>query len=100
MSHFTKDLKANKLLPEPELWRFSKMKKLPPKCPYCKKRLVEVFENEYNTYVFDPLLGTYKKHDWKGEIEISCPYCNAKLYDVFPDGVCNYVPRSRQMSIE
>jgi len=40
--------------------RFSKMKKLPPKCPRCRKRLVEVFENEYNTFVFDPASATYK----------------------------------------
>jgi len=71
------------------------MKELPPKCPYCKKRLVEVFENEYNTYVFDSVSGTYKEHEWKGEIEIFCPYCNAKLYEAFPDGVCNYVWRNK-----
>jgi hypothetical protein len=62
--------------------------------------LVEVLENDYRTYVFDPASATYREHGWKGEIEISCPYCDAKLYDVFPDGVCNYVPRSRQMPIE
>lgn len=61
----------------------------------CKKRLVEVFENEYNTYVFDSVSGTYKEHEWKGEIEIFCPYCNTKLYEVFPDGVCNYVWRNK-----
>jgi hypothetical protein len=62
--------------------------------------LVEVLENDYRTYVFDSASATYREHGWKGEIEISCPYCDAKLYDVFPDGVCNYVPRSRQMPIE
>lgn len=71
--------------------RFGKTKKLPPKCPHCKKRLVEVFKNEYNTYVFDPASATYKTHEWKGEIEFFCPYCNAKLHDIFPLGVCNYV---------
>jgi uncharacterized protein with PIN domain len=71
------------------------MKKFPPKCPSCEQRLVEVFENEYNTYVFDPFSGTYKKHEWKGEIEMFCPYCNAELYDVFRDGVCNYVSKTR-----
>jgi len=64
------------------------MKKLPPKCPYCKKRLIEVFENDYTTYVFDPESGTYDGSD--GYIEMFCPYCNAKLYDVFEHGVCNY----------
>ena len=73
--------------------QFNKVKKLPPTCPYCKEQLVEVFENEYNTYVFDSASGTYRKHEWKGEIEMFCPYCNAKLYDVFPDGVCNYVSK-------
>jgi len=63
----------------------------PPRCPACGKLLEEVFENEYNTYIFDSVSATYKKHEWKGEIEIFCPYCNAKLYDVFPNGVCNYV---------
>ena len=67
------------------------MKKLPPKCPYCKKQLDEVFENDYETYVFDPESGTYKHHDWKGCLEMFCPYCDTKLYDVFEDGVCNYV---------
>jgi uncharacterized protein with PIN domain len=100
MSHLTKDLKANRLLPDSGLWRFSKMKKLPPRCPYCEKRLVEVLENEYNTYVFDSLLGTYRKHDWKGEIEMFCPYCNAKIYDVFPDGVCNYVSRNKSHGVD
>lgn len=71
-----------------------KMRKLPPRCPYCKSRLVEVFENEYNTYVFDSASGAYKQHEWKGEIEMFCPCCNAKLYDVFPEGVCNYVSKS------
>lgn len=80
--------------------RFDKMKKLPPKCPHCKKRLVEVFENEYNTYVFDPASAIYKTHRWKGEIEIFCPYCDAELYDVFPDGVCNYVPRDKSRCVE
>jgi len=72
--------------------RFSKMK-LPPKCPCCKKRRVEVFENEYDTWVSDPASATYKTHEWKGEIEIFCPYCNAELYDAFPYGVCNHVLR-------
>jgi len=80
--------------------RFDKMKKLPPKCPYCKKRLVEVFENEYNTYVFDPASAMYKTHKWKGEIEMFCPCCDAELYDVFPDGVCNYVPRGKSQFVE
>jgi len=67
------------------------MKKLPPKCSSCEEPLFEVFENEYNTYVFDPASGTYKEHDWKGDMEIRCPNCNAKLWDIFPEGVCNYV---------
>jgi len=71
------------------------MKKNPPKCPSCEQRLVEVFENEYDTYIFDPVSGTYREHQWKGEIEIFCPYCNAKLSDVFPDGACNYVSKMR-----
>jgi uncharacterized protein with PIN domain len=80
--------------------RFDKMKKLPPKCPHCKKRLVEVFENEYSTYIFDPASAIYKTHKWKGVIEIFCPYCDAELYDVFPDGVCNYVPRGKSRCAE
>lgn len=75
--------------------RLSIMKKLPPKCPRCKERLVEVFENEYNTYVFDSASATYKTHEWKGETEIFCPYCNAKLHAIFPHGVCNYVPMNK-----
>jgi hypothetical protein len=69
------------------------MEKLPPKCPFCEQPLDEVFENEYNTYVFDPISGTYKEHKWKGEIEMFCPHCDSELYDVFPDGVCNYVSK-------
>jgi len=69
------------------------MKKLPPKCSGCGQRLVEVFENEYNTYVFDPVSGTYRQHEWKGEIEMFCPNCNIKLHDVFPDGLCNYISK-------
>ena len=72
------------------------MKKLPPKCPGCGQRLVEVFENEYNTYVFDLSSGAYREHEWKGEMEILCPNCDAKLFDVFPDGVCNYVSKHKQ----
>jgi sarcosine oxidase delta subunit len=71
-----------------------------PKCPYCRKRLAEVFENEYNTYIFDPASAMYRKHEWKGEIEIFCPYCDAELYDVFPDGVCNYVSRGKSRCAE
>jgi len=69
------------------------MKKLPPKCPSCEQRLFEVFENEYLTYVFDPALGIYREHDWKGSCEMVCPNCYAKLFDVFPNGVCNYVSK-------
>jgi len=69
------------------------MRKLPPKCPGCRQLLVEVLENDYLTYVFDPASGTYREHEWKGVIEMFCPHCNAKLYDVFPDGVCNYVSK-------
>jgi hypothetical protein len=76
------------------------MKKLPPKCPYCKKRLVEVFENEYKTYIFDPVSAIYKAHEWKGEAKIFCPYCDAELYDVFPDGVCNYLPKGKNLCVE
>jgi hypothetical protein len=71
------------------------MKKFPPRCPYCRKRLFEVLENDYCTYVFNSASGTYKQHEWKGEIEMFYQYCDGKLYDVFPDGVCNYVPRKR-----
>ena len=67
------------------IWRF------PPKCPFCEEAILEVFENEYNTYIFDSTSGTYKEHEWKGDMEIRCPNCNAKLWDVFPEGVCNYV---------
>jgi hypothetical protein len=24
-----------------------------------------------------------------------CPYCDAELDDAFPDGVCNYISRSK-----
>jgi uncharacterized protein with PIN domain len=72
------------------------MKRSLPKCPYCKKRLAEVLENDYKTYVFDPALGAYRVHELKGEIEIFCPYCDAELYAVFPDGVCNYVPKKKK----
>jgi phage FluMu protein Com len=72
------------------------MKYLPPKCASCEEPLFEVFENEYNTYVFDSASGTYKKHDWKGDMEIRCPNCNAKLWDIFPEGVCNYVSKSNK----
>jgi len=72
------------------------LEKLPPKCPSCEEPLFEVFENEYNTYVFDPASGTYKEHDLKGDMEIRCPNCNAKLWDIFPDGVCNYVSGDEQ----
>ena len=64
------------------------MKKLPPRCPYCKKRLAKVLENDYKTYVFDPESGTY--HDSDGYLEMFCPYCDARLCDVFEHGVCNY----------
>ena len=67
------------------------MKMAPPRCPYCKERLVKVHENDYSTYVFDPASGTYKVED--GLIEMFCPSCDAKLYDVFPEGVCNYISR-------
>jgi DNA-directed RNA polymerase subunit RPC12/RpoP len=71
------------------------MKKSPPRCPSCKTRLVEVFENEYNTYVFDPTSGAYKMHETKGDIDIRCPNCDIKLFDVFPEGVCNCVSKKR-----
>ena len=67
------------------------MKKLPPKCPCCRKRLAKVFENDYSTYTFDPESGTYKNSD--GYLEMFCPHCDAKLYDMFEDGVCNYVSK-------
>ncbi|MEM2970385.1 MAG: hypothetical protein QXR63_05570 [Candidatus Bathyarchaeia archaeon] len=76
------------------------MKRLPPKCPSCKKRLFEVFENEYNTYVFNSVSALYELHDRKGEIEMFCPYCNADLYDVFPNGVCNYVSKSKTHNLK
>jgi DNA-directed RNA polymerase subunit RPC12/RpoP len=69
------------------------MKTSPPICPYCGKRLVEVLENDYSTYVFEPDSGTYKLHESKGYLEMFCPYCEAKLHDVFPDGVCNHVSK-------
>lgn len=69
--------------------------KLPPKCPYCEQLLLEVFENEYNTYVFNSDSGTYKKHEWKGDMEIRCPNCNVKL-DIFPEGLCNYVSKNNK----
>jgi len=72
------------------------MKKSPSRCPCCKTRLIEVFENEYNTYVFDPTSGTYRMHETKGDIDIRCPNCDIKLFDVFPEGVCNYVSRKRK----
>jgi uncharacterized protein with PIN domain len=71
------------------------MHRLPPRCPYCKKRLVEVLENDYRTYVFDSASATYREHELKGEIEIFCPHCDAKLCDIFPEGVCNYISRSK-----
>jgi len=76
------------------------MKYLPPKCASCEEPLFEVFENEYNTYVFDSASGTYKEHDWKGDMEIRCPNCNAKLWDIFPEGVCNYVLKNKKPSVE
>jgi hypothetical protein len=72
------------------------MKRLPPKCPSCEERLFEVFEDEYLTYVFDLESGTYREHEWKGDLVMYCPNCNVKLYDVFPDGVCNYVSKHKQ----
>ncbi len=72
--------------------------KIPPRCPYCRNRLAEVFENDYRTWVFEPISGTYKEHEFKGELVMFCPHCDAKLYDVFPDGVCNYVPKSRRQT--
>jgi uncharacterized protein with PIN domain len=70
-----------------------RMKRSPPRCPYCKERLVEVHEDDHSTYVFDPSSGTYKFDD--GELESYCPHCDAELYDVFPDGVCNYTKQSK-----
>jgi len=76
------------------------MKEIPPKCPSCEDPLFEVLENEYKTYVFDPASGTYKDHEWKGDIEIRCPNCNATLWDVFPDGACNYVSEDEKKADE
>ena len=70
--------------------------KFPPKCPCCEESLFEVFENEYNTYVFDSASGTHEEHDWKGDMEIRCSNCNAKLWDIFPKGVCNYVSKNNK----
>ena len=67
------------------------MKRSPPRCPYCKERLVKVHENDHSTYVFDRTSGTYKVDD--GLLEVYCPHCDAKLYDVFLDGACNYVSK-------
>jgi len=67
------------------------MRRSPPRCPYCRERLVKVHEDDHSTYVFDPASGTYKVDD--GLLEMYCPNCDAKLYDVFPDGVCNFVSK-------
>jgi len=67
------------------------MKRSPPRCPYCKKRLKKVRENGNSLYIFDSAEGTYKLND--GELEPYCPDCDAELFDIFPDGVCNYVSR-------
>ena len=69
------------------------MRKIPPKCPYCKKLLLKVFESDYTTYVFDPESGRYDGSG--GYLEMFCPNCDAKLYDVFPNGVCNYVSKKK-----
>ena len=71
------------------------MKTYPPRCPYCKERLVKVLEYGNSIYVFEPTSGTYKVDD--GELEVRCFYCDAKLYDVFPDGACNFVSKRRSI---
>jgi len=70
------------------------MKKLPPRCPYCKERLTKVLEYDHSIYVFEPNSGTYKADD--GELEVHCFYCDANLYDVFPDGACNYESKKKK----
>jgi len=71
------------------------MKLKPPRCPFCEKPLEVVWETDYESYVFNPKLGTYELSE-NGELEVSCPNCNANLRDVFPDGVCNYLKRERR----
>ncbi|MCW4044157.1 MAG: hypothetical protein NWE94_01400 [Candidatus Bathyarchaeota archaeon] len=66
------------------------VKRVPPICLCCRQPLVEVLENDYTTYVFDSVSGTYKCDEFKGYLEMFCPNCGADLYDVFPDGACNY----------
>ena len=74
-----------------------KMKRLPPRCPYCGERLVKVGEDGRSSYVFDPTSGTYRFDD--GDLEPYCPHCEAELYDVFPEGACNYISKARKKNI-
>lgn len=65
----------------------------PPTCPACGANLFRVHETIYETYKFDPKMGTYPDDD--GEAKMTCPECGVDLYDVFPHGVCNYVHPSK-----
>jgi uncharacterized protein with PIN domain len=83
----TEDLRG-KCAPVRRVAEEFEMKRVPPRCPYCKSRLEKVGEDAHSTYVFDNVSATYKFDD--GESEPYCPNCDAELFDVFPDGVCNY----------
>jgi len=60
----------------------------PPKCPSCGVPLERVWENVYETYVFDPKTGRYTGEPV--DMDIKCPDCQTDLRDVLPDGACNY----------
>lgn len=60
----------------------------PPKCPGCRRPLLDVYENEYWTYWFDEETGTYK--GGLVDLDMLCPDCHMPLRDQFPEGVCNF----------
>lgn len=62
----------------------------PPICPSCGYKLKKVWENDYQTYIFNPKTGTYICEEFAGDIEIKCPECEADLTDIFEEGACNY----------
>jgi len=72
-----------------------------PKCPECKAELKTVYENVYETYVFDEKKGTYKEETFTGELEVKCIYCGVDLSELFEEGACNYqAKRTREDKFE